>query len=742
MARWTIRRAAICATAVVSGALGDQVLVTGGFSNCESDKSIMVQKVDMSYDNDAKLVTFDVAGTSKTVQNVTATLVVKAYGIEVYANSFNPCEADTYVDELCPAPSGSFAARGSQAISPEYADSIPGIAFQIPDIAAQATLQLKALEDGRDVGCIKAEVTNGKTADIPAVSYIVAGIAGAAFVATGLSALGAALSGAGGAGGGGGVASPSFTEMVGVFQGFAMNGMMSVNHPPVYRSFAKNFGFSTGLFPWRDMQVSIDNFRAATGGNLTRDSVQFLDEATLVFPDGTTAAPNSSPVKRALLSFAELARRQIETEIDTAAPTDGQESAGIESSIETAVSGIEAYAEQLSVPDSNTFMTVLLVTATIIGSIIVIMLLVKVILEAWALYGNFPQSLSGFRKHYWGSIARTITSLILMLYGIWVLYCVYQFTCGDSWGAQILAGVTLALFTGILVFFSWKIWRVVHKLKAIEGDAGGLYDDKKTWMKYSLFYESYRRNYWWVFVPLIAYMFAKGTVLAAMDGHGMIQTIAMLTVEGLMLVLLLWSRPFERKSGNVINIAIQVVRFLSVVCVLFFVEEFHIAETTQTVTGVVLISIQSALTGILAILIAWNGINACCKMNPHRQRRKEMERLKREADTLTPLDARNSLLMMEHEKANGTTFSMANTAYYDTKQPSSRDSSPEPANPYSAMNNSSFSRPMAPYKDRDSLMSNAAPISQQPTLPYGGGYDNSYGGGGYNQNGYGSYRGL
>ncbi|RYP06745.1 hypothetical protein DL765_009374 [Monosporascus sp. GIB2] len=741
MARWTIKRAAICAAAVVSGALGDQVLVTDGFSNCESDKSIMVQKVNMSYDNDAKLVTFDVAGTSTKVQNVTATLVVKAYGKEVYANSFNPCEADTYVDELCPAPSGSFAARGSQAIPPAYADSIPGIAFQVPDIAAQATLRLLALEDGKDVGCIKAEVTNGKTADIPAVSYVIAGIAGAAFVATGLSALGAALSGAGG---GGGVASPSFTEMVGVFQGFAMNGMMSVNHPPVYRSFAKNFGFSTGLIPWRGMQTSIDNFRAATGGNLTRDSVQFLDNATLVFPDGTTATPNSSPVRRALVSFAELARRQVETEINTTAPADVQEPKGVESTIEAAVSGIEAYAEQYTVPNSNTFMTVLLVTAIIIASIIVLMLLGKVILEAWALFGSFPQSLSGFRKHYWGSIARTITSLILMLYGIWVLYCVYQFTCGDSWAAQTLAGVTLVLFTGILAFFSWKIWSVVHKLKETDGDASGLYDDKKTWMKYSLFYESYRRNYWWIFVPLIVYMFAKGTVLAATDGHGMIQTIAMLTVEGLMLGLLLWSRPFERKSGNVINIAIQVVRFLSVVCVLFFVEELHIAETTQTVTGVVLIAIQSALTGILAILIAWNGINACCKMNPHRQRRKEMEKLRREGDTLTPLDARNSLLMMEHEKANGTTFSLANTVYYDSKHPSSRDSSPEPANPYSAMNNSSFSRPMAPYKDRDSLVSSAAPMGQQPTLPYGGGYDNSYGGGGggYNQNGYGSYRGF
>ena len=53
-----------------------------------------------------------------------------------------------------------------------------------------------------------------------------------------------------------------------------------------------------------------------------------------------------------------------------------------------------------------------------------------------------------------------------------------------------------------------------------------------------------------------------------------------------------------------INIFIQVVRALSVICILVFVEELGISQTTQTVTGVVLIAVQSVLTGALAILIA------------------------------------------------------------------------------------------------------------------------------------------
>ncbi len=186
----------------------------------------------------------------------------------------------------------------------------------------------------------------------------------------------------------------------------------------------------------------------------------------------------------------------------------------------------------------------------------------SVILEFWALFGNFPKALAGFRKHYWGSIGRAITSLILLLYGVWVLYCIFQFTRGDSWAAKTLAGVTLGLFTGILLFFSFKIWSTARKLKQSEGDASGLYDDKSIWVKYSLFYESYRKDYWWIFVPTLIYTFAKYFAIAAANGRGMVQTIAVLAIEAVMMILLIWTRPYERRSGNVINIIIQVVRVL------------------------------------------------------------------------------------------------------------------------------------------------------------------------------------
>lgn len=192
-----------------------------------------------------------------------------------------------------------------------------------------------------------------------------------------------------------------------------------------------------------------------------------------------------------------------------------------------------------------------------------------------------------------------------------------------------------------------------------------------------------------------------------------------------------------------INIFIQIVRALSVVCILVFVEELGIAQTTQTVTGVVLIAVQSALTAVLAILIAVNAIIMCCKENPHRKRRKEAEKLNRDLDNLTPLDARNSLLM-DPQKT-----SMSGGYDSEPKQPLMKQTSNdsfmnEPANPYAgATPMRSFTPQQRPYtpqssrslrqmESRENLVTGAAPIGgsppREPAVP--------------NLQGYGGYRGA
>ena len=499
---------------------------------------------------------------------------------------------------------GPFSASGSQQIPDSFASQIPSVAFAVPDLDGQAKLELTSKNGGDELACVKSDLSNGRSMHVTGVSYAAAGVAAGSFAMSGISAAGIA--------GHAGVAStsPGFGQVMGWFHTLATTGMLSVNYPTVYRSFSKNFAFSTGLIPWDSMQRSIDSFRRSTGGNLTENSYDFLLNATLTYSNESTGSSKSKRGLNMPVGIAELVSRDTD---------DGGDGGGFNHF----VSGMEAYAEQLTIPQANTFMTVLLIFAIVIATITVGVLLFKVILEVWAMYGSFPQKLANFRKDYWGLLSRTITNLILVLYGIWVLYCVYQLNGEDSWAAKLLACVTLVIFTAILLFFGLRIYFLARKYKMAEGDASGLFENKETWRKYSLFYDNYKKDCWWVFVPVILYMFIKGCIIAGGTGHGLVQTAGQLIVEALMLALLVWYRPFVAKSSQWINISIQVVRFLSIVCVLIFVEELGLSQTTKTVTGIILIVIQSTLTGILAILIAANAIIMCVRENPHAKRRRE-----------------------------------------------------------------------------------------------------------------------
>ena len=85
------------------GALANDVLKTNGYSSCLNGNSdITVNKLDIQFDRTTKKIKFDVSGTNGKEQKVMATLKVNAYGKEVYSNTFDPCEGDMKVDQLCP----------------------------------------------------------------------------------------------------------------------------------------------------------------------------------------------------------------------------------------------------------------------------------------------------------------------------------------------------------------------------------------------------------------------------------------------------------------------------------------------------------------------------------------------------------------------------------------------------------------------------------------------------------------
>lgn len=88
------------AALLCTGSWAADVLSTNGFTTCLDNSAIQVDKLNVQYNKNSRKLTFDVAGESKSEQNVTANLVVTAYGKQVYQKEFSPC--DEGMEEMCP----------------------------------------------------------------------------------------------------------------------------------------------------------------------------------------------------------------------------------------------------------------------------------------------------------------------------------------------------------------------------------------------------------------------------------------------------------------------------------------------------------------------------------------------------------------------------------------------------------------------------------------------------------------
>lgn len=221
-------------------------------------------------------------------------------------------------------------------------------------------------------------------------------------------------------------------------------------------------------------------------------------------------------------------------------------------------------------------MTVLLIFLILLAGVAFLMLLFKLILELWAMCGHLSQRFETIRAEYWRILGTTIVRIILIVYGTWALYCLWQFRAGDSWAASLLAGVTLAVFTGILAFFTIRIFYLAWKAKKLEGGVDELYEHEPWMKKYGFFYDQFKSPLWWFFVPIIIMSLVRAVLLVFGSSSPLFQTVGILAAEGIFLMVLFWRRPFDGRGANVVNAMIAVVRVLSIVCILIFVQELGI----------------------------------------------------------------------------------------------------------------------------------------------------------------------
>ena len=565
------------------------VLSADTFTACtNTTTNITTDTFSFRLSKEAKNIVYHVAGRSNITTAIEIQLSVTAYGVEAITRTIDPCQAEYKVEALCPLKSGPFSATGNVVLPSDIWNQIPDIVFRIPDL--NGVVHMSMLAAGATLMCLEAPVSNGESLS-SRTGQIVTGsiVAGTLFIANGATIVAALSSGSPAGSVNGPVAhSPNLSEMFLWFQTLALHGALSVNYPGVYRSFTGNFGWTMGVISWNTMQESIDWFRSRTGGNLTDSSIQTLATELLVF-DSTEGQSGST----ASIQFGQDGTRATTTETT--------------SKVTQVVTGIKAFVEQLRVPSENTFMTMLLVLLILLSSIILISILLKAILYLWALSDRFPKRLAKLHNGYWRNITSLLVRIMLVIFGTWSLFCFYQFKNGDSWAATLLAAVTLAVFISAITFFTVHIAQIARR-SAAEGEHGleRLYEHTPQLKLYQIFYQNYKFKYWWFFVPALLYSLAKSMFVAFGNGHGLLQVVGCIVCEAVNLLLLFSTHAYQDRKANVVNTAISIVRLLSLLATLVFVDLLNFKETTKTITGLAVIVVQSLLTVALIGLMLFN----------------------------------------------------------------------------------------------------------------------------------------
>lgn len=214
----------------------------------------------------------------------------------------------------------------------------------MPDLEVSAYARLIETSSGKEQGCIRIDLDNGKTMQLSGVTWAIGAIL---LVTLLVGALRDALQERAGA-------PERFMSMFLFLQWVASTGLLSHDYPRILVTFTSNFAFSLGLIFIRQVQDSLDSTAANTGANVTNAGVPIVGGALATIQasaDNNLLSHFNPSTFKSLASSATLSRlvkRAVSTSDSTSHLT-----------WDSLPFGIPRYEAALNISPANSFLTVL-----------------------------------------------------------------------------------------------------------------------------------------------------------------------------------------------------------------------------------------------------------------------------------------------------------------------------------------------------------------------------------------------
>ncbi|PLB50294.1 TRP-domain-containing protein [Aspergillus steynii IBT 23096] len=569
-----------------------KLIKSNALNLCQDSNNFTATYFAVTFTPNNRSLAFSFDGVASISGKMTAELILNAYGIEALRKEIDPCEQN--LQGLCPMNTGPIDVKKATIDVPEdVVNSIPGIAYTVPDLDASVRIYINSTETGRSITCLEASLSNGKTVYQKGVGWSTAIISGLGLAASAIT------SGLGHSNTAAHVAANALS-LFSFMQSQAIIGMTSVHMPPIVEAWTQNFQWSMGIIRIGFLETICTWYQRSTGGT----------PSTILSQLSTTSVEVLK--KRSIDTSVGLARRASEHLFKREGEQSGAKSKSI------TVKGIERVGFKAGIEQTNIFLTGLIFFVFFVTVVMILVALFKAGCEVLAKHGKMKSDKFQDFRNGWKIVARGILfRLTLIGFPQMCILCLWEFTRQDS-AAEIVLAVIMLL--SIVAALSWAAFKVIRLAKRSvtmhKNPAYILYSDPTCLNKWGFLYVQYRATAYYFVVPVLAYILIKGMFIGLSQPAPIVQTIALVIIEAGMLIGVSVMRPWMDKKTNIYNISIAAINFLNVIFLLFFSEVFNQPGIVTGVMGVVFFVINAVFALILLIMVLVASVYAIVSKNP------------------------------------------------------------------------------------------------------------------------------
>lgn len=485
--------------------------------------------------------------------------------------------------QFCPIFPGSMQIESIEYISNDYVKEIPSIAYYVPDIDAVAKVIVKDKKTGKQLSCLQANFTNGKTIAQTGAKWATAVIAGLGLlIAAVMSTFGNSTA-----------ATHISANSISLFLYFQSVVVVCMQHvervPPIASAWSENLAWSMGLIRVQFMQDIFRWYVQSTGGNPT---LYFKGTTKQILVQRATDHLRSLHHYALKNRVVDVTRRALDFSLTSNTNL-------------IVLRGIKRMGYNSHIEPTSIVLTGFTFFVIFGYFLILILVITKQVLDLLIRFKKInPNRLSHFRTSFRlilkGSLLRYLYIGFIQL----VILSLYEFTQNDSPAIIILAVIMLILVLGVVGYSLWRVLQIgKQSIARFNNPAALLYGDSKVLNKYGFCYTMFNAEKYWFCVVLIGYNLIKAIFIGLCQGSGKTSVMVLFILDLAYTIFLFIQKPYLNKPTNIINYLMAIVTTINSFLFLFFSDLFGQPAQVSSIMGWVFFILNAAFSFFLLIMV-------------------------------------------------------------------------------------------------------------------------------------------